>query len=135
MGREVHILSHLAPVYPKAPRPLTYCADETVLGAPFYVMERLTGVILRGQAPAGVDLTPDVMRGLSEAFVDTLVELHETDYAAAGLGDLGNPSGYVKRQIEGWTQRYLNARTDDIPQSSRRPPGWPKHIPGNRAGR
>lgn len=119
MGREVHILSRLAPVYPKAPRPVAYCADETVLGAPFYVMERLTGVILRGQAPAGVDLGPNVMYGLSDAFVDTQVELHQMDYAATGLGELGNPTGYVKRQIEGWTQRYFNARTNDLPQVER----------------
>ena len=55
------------------------------------------------------------MRRLSETFVDNLAEIHEIDYEAAGLGDLGSPQGYVKRQVEGWTKRYYNARTDDVP--------------------
>lgn len=129
MGREFHILSRLAPVYPKAPRPLAYCPDESVLGAPFYVMERLTGVILRNQAPAGIGLTAGVMRGLSEAFVDTLVDLHRSDYAAIGLGDLGSPAGYVRRQIDGWTQRYCNAATDDLPHVERAAAWLAGHLP------
>lgn len=115
MQREFHILSCLSPVYPKAPRPLAYCADEAVLGAPFYIMERLQGVILRGAQPEGLDLLPPVMQKLSENFVDNLVTIHQLDYQSAGLGNLGHPAGYVRRQVEGWTQRYLNAKTDDIP--------------------
>jgi aminoglycoside phosphotransferase (APT) family kinase protein len=114
MGREYRILSHLADVYHRAPRPLVYCEDELVLGAPFYVMERIKGVILRAKIPEGADLSAGVMRGLSETFVDTLVELHGIDYDAIGLGDFGHPAGYVQRQIEGWTRRYHNARTDAI---------------------
>jgi NAD(P)-dependent dehydrogenase (short-subunit alcohol dehydrogenase family) len=60
-----------------------------------------------------------VTRALSENLVSNLVEIHRGDYQAAGLGDLGRPAGYVKRQIEGWTQRYVNARTDDIPDIER----------------
>ena len=114
MGREYQILLRLADVYAKVPRVLAYCEDETVLGAPFYVMERLKGIILRAAAPGGLELSPMLMRALSENFVDNLVEIHRVDYQAAGLGDLGRPAGYVRRQIEGWTQRYINARTDDI---------------------
>src|SRR5438045_429364 len=66
MGREYLILSRLYPVYPKVPRPLFYCADEAVLGAPFYLMERVRGVILRARSPAGLELSPTVMRRLSE---------------------------------------------------------------------
>ena len=119
MQREYRVLSCLNPVYPKAPRPLAYCADEAVLGAPFYVMEKLQGVILRGAQLAGVELPPPVMQKLSENFVDNLVALHRLDYQSAGLGDLGHPEGYVRRQVEGWTQRYLNAKTDDIPEMLR----------------
>lgn len=115
MSREYRILSHLFPVYKKVPRPLLFCDDESVLGAPFYVMERVAGVILRAQPPRGIDLSPKLMRGLSESFIANLAELHAFDYEAAGLGDLGLPRGYVKRQVAGWTRRYLNARTDDVP--------------------
>ena len=52
------------------------------------------------------------MRRLSETFVDNLAEIHAIDYEAAGLGDLGSPQGYVKRQVEGWTKRYFNARKE-----------------------
>lgn len=114
MGREYRILSRLHPVYNKVPRPLLFCEDESILGAPFYVMERVTGIILRAQKPRGVDLPPDLMRRLSETFVDNLAEIHQIDYEAAGLGNLGSPAGYVKRQVEGWTRRYYNARTDDV---------------------
>jgi len=101
MGREYRILSHLATVYPKVPRTFAYCADESVLGAPFYVMERLRGVILRATPPAGVDLDPERMRAISEAFIDNMVVIHGVDYEAAGLGDVGRPRGYVERQITG----------------------------------
>src|SRR5215217_5611806 len=115
MSREYRILSHLHPVYPKVPRPLLFCDDESILGAPFYVMERVSGVILRAQKPHGLELSQGLMRRLSETFVDNLAEIHAIDYEASGLGDLGSPQGYVRRQVEGWTKRYYNARTDDVP--------------------
>jgi aminoglycoside phosphotransferase (APT) family kinase protein len=119
MGREYHILSHLHRVYPKAPRPLLYCADETVLGAPFYVMERVKGVILRDSMAEESIPKPALMARIAASFVDNLVELHQVDYQAAGLGDLGRPAGYIERQIGGWTKRYHNARTGDIPEIER----------------
>jgi aminoglycoside phosphotransferase (APT) family kinase protein len=129
MSREYRILSHLHPVYKKVPRPLLFCEDEEILGAPFYVMERVTGIILRAQAPRGIDLSPELMRGLSEAFVENLAEIHEVDYEAAGLGDLGSPQGYVKRQVEGWTKRYFNARTDDVPSIEQLADWLAQHLP------
>ena len=153
MGREYRILSALKPVYPKVPRPLLYCPDDSVIGAPFYVMERLHGVILRNQPPvkglqapgdagtqvkglqapgdAGTqeNLTPELMRGLSHALVDALVELHTLDYRKAGLADLGKPEGYVERQVSGWSQRYQNARTDDIPGMERAMEWLAAHLP------
>jgi aminoglycoside phosphotransferase (APT) family kinase protein len=114
MGREFRILSHLHAVYPLAPRPHAYCEDATVLGAPFYVMDRIRGVILRKDPPPEL-LPAATARGLGESFVDNLAALHALDYRAAGLGDLGKPEGYVERQVRGWAERYRNARTDDIP--------------------
>jgi aminoglycoside phosphotransferase (APT) family kinase protein len=129
MGREFLILSRLHPVYAKVPRPLLYCDDETVLGAPFYLMERVRGRILRARPPAGLPPSPGVMRRLSESFVETLVEIHGVDYLSAGLGELGRPDGYVARQIEGWTKRFYDARTDDVPQVERTARWLAAHAP------
>ena len=119
MNREFQILSGIYPLYKKVPKPLLYCDDESVLGAPFYIMERAKGVILRIVPPEGMELSEEAMRRLSEVFTDTLVEIHAVDYHSAGLDDLGRPEGYVERQIKGWTERYINARTDDIPDMER----------------
>jgi len=115
MAREYRILSHLYPVYPKVPRPLLYCDDETIIGAPFYVMERVKGIILRSQPPPGLDLSSTVMRRLSETLIENLSEIHSVDYKAADLAELGQPQGYVHRQLVGWTRRYFNAKTDEFP--------------------
>ena len=121
MGREFRILSSLAgdgngnAPYDKAPRPLFYTEDESIIGAPFYVMERITGVVLRRKVPAGVDLSPEALGGLATSFVDALVELHALPYREVGLGDLGKPEGYVERQVRGWAKRYEDAKTDDVP--------------------
>ncbi len=112
MGREYHVLSKLSRVYPQAPKPYVYCEDEAILGAPFYVMERRRGVILRRKLPPGLELTPVIAERLGESFIDNLVTLHTLDYQAAGLGDLGKPEGYIERQIAGWTKRYQKAQTD-----------------------
>ena len=128
MGREYKILTHLHAVYPPAPKPVAYCDDPSVLGAPFYVMERIVGVILRRDPPAAL-LPPAVARGLGEAFVDNLAMLHGLDFRAAGLGDLGRPEGYVERQVRGWAERYKNARTDDVPDIDRVERWLVEHLP------
>ena len=117
MGREHRILSHLSPVYDKAPRPLAHCDDPAVLGAPFYLMERVEGVILRKGVPEGLVPDPELTARIAEELVRTLAELHAVDYEAAGLGDLGRPEGYATRQIEGWTKRYRRAETDQVPEA------------------
>jgi aminoglycoside phosphotransferase (APT) family kinase protein len=115
MGREVAVLSKLAPVYDKAPRPLAFCDDEAILGAKFYVMERRRGVILRKEVPRGVTLSASDARRLCELLVDALVELHAIELEKAGLADFGKPAGYIERQVKGWTERYGGSQTDDIP--------------------
>jgi aminoglycoside phosphotransferase (APT) family kinase protein len=129
VGREHLILSRLRPVYKKVPRPVLFCEDESVIGAPFYLMERVRGPILRARPPADVELSPGVMRRLSEAFVENLVEIHAIDYEAAGLGGLGRPEGYVRRQVEGWARRYVDARTDDVPAIERLAAWLSEHAP------
>lgn len=115
MGREYTILTHLRPVYPQVPRTLLYCEDASVLGAPFYLMERVAGVILRPHMPAAMRPAPALMAGIAAALVDNLAALHAIDYRAAGLSEVGRPAGYVQRQIEGWVKRYTAAKTDDVP--------------------
>ena len=115
MKREYTILKALKPFYPYCPEPLAYTEDPSILGCPFYVMERLRGIILRKNLPAGLTFTPGEMRQLCETLLDVLVELHQIDYHEAGLGELGHPQGYVRRQVEGWSKRYRNARTKDAP--------------------
>ena len=113
--REAGVLSALGAVYHKVPRILAVCRDEAVLGAPFYLMERALGIILRDRIPAGVASAPDDMRRLSEAAIDTLAEIHAVDYTAAGLGALGTPVGYVERQLAGWIKRCEAASTGPQP--------------------
>lgn len=110
MGREVAVLSKLAPVYSLAPKVIAYEETGTVLGAPFYLMERRHGVILRKDAPAD----QATIERICNLLVDALVELHAVDFKAAGLGDFGKPDGYVERQVTGWSDRYLKSQTDDI---------------------
>ena len=116
MGREYRVLSKLCDLFPPAPRPLLFCQDESVIGADFYVMERRTGVILRkSEPPTELSSNPETVRQLCESLVDCLVKLHQVDFQAAGLADLGNPTGYVERQVLGWVKRYEKAKTDDVP--------------------
>ncbi len=112
MGREYRMLKLLYEVYPKVPRPVAYCEDESVIGAPFYLMERVCGIILRRDLPEGVTITSAQMRTLSEEFIDNLAEIHSLD--PARFGDVNRAQGYVERQVRGWTQRYHDSRTDDL---------------------
>lgn len=115
MGREFRVLERLHPVFPLCPRPILACDDASVLGAPFYLMERLRGLILRRDLPAGLAYSPRAAHRLCENLVATHAALHAIDWQAAGLADLGHPQGYVERQVRGWNERYRRARTADVP--------------------
>ena len=115
MGREYNVLLKLHDAYP-TPRPLLYCIDDSVLGAPFYVMERVRGLILRRNLPDGLTLPHETARKLSESFIDNLAALHGLDYTALGLGELGKPQGYLERQVRGWMERYQGSKTHELPE-------------------
>ncbi|MGC8906892.1 MAG: phosphotransferase family protein [Desulfomonilaceae bacterium] len=115
MLREYRILSALRPVFPFCPKPLVYCEDESIIGAPFYVMERMRGIILRKNLPEGLSFSPAQMRKLCENVLEVHVALHAVDYRKARLGEFGKPEGYVTRQVESWIERYEAARTPDAP--------------------
>jgi len=129
MGREYRVLSSLGTVFPAAPRPRLYCDDEAILGAPFYVMERRYGIVLRKELPPGMVIDPPTARRLGTALIDTLALLHSLDYRAAGLGEMGKPQGYVARQVSGWSNRYTAARTDAVPEMERVATWLSEHLP------
>lgn len=116
MGREYYILNHLNQEFPYCPKAHVHCTDESVIGAEFYVMERVRGIILRTDIPAELNFDAGKTEALCKSFIDKLVDLHNVDYRACGLDELGKPEGYVRRQIEGWTDRYEKALTPDAPQ-------------------
>lgn len=129
MGREFRVLSLLKPVYAKIPAPVLFCDDLEVLGAPFYLMQRVRGIILRG---AGMkELAPDIetMRLVSLAAVDNLVQLHRIDVGSTELASLGKPEGYIERQVKGWIDRYFKAQTDNIESMAAIAAWMPDHQP------
>jgi aminoglycoside phosphotransferase (APT) family kinase protein len=129
MGREFRVLSKLHSVYAPAPNVLLYCEENSILSAPFYVMEPIHGVILRRDPPPGLDFPPKTARRLSESFVENLALLHSLDYAAVGLADLGKPQGYLERQVRGWIERYHGSKTHDYPEVEKLSEWMQQHIP------
>lgn len=115
MGREFRILRSIEDVFPYSPRALLYCDDESITGSPFYVMDRIKGIILRRDLPQGMAIQASQMEELCENLVNVHHELHSIDFNAQGLTGLGKPEGYVRRQVEGWSNRYRSARTEDAP--------------------
>ncbi|WP_424214548.1 phosphotransferase family protein [Streptomyces sp. BI20] len=114
MRREHRVLSALGSTPVPVPEPVALCADEEVLGAPFYVMEHVTGTVYRtaGQlAPLGPERTRAAVLGL----VDTLVELHAVDPAAVGLADFGRPEGFLTRQLARWGKQLAASRGRELP--------------------
>jgi aminoglycoside phosphotransferase (APT) family kinase protein len=128
MRREFNVLSKLSAVYPPAPKPILFCSDETVLGSDFYLMERREGLIIRGRIGdkrAGSSLSErfetssNYQTEVCRSFIRNLADLHALDYESAGLGEIGKPEGYARRQVEGWTNRYFAAKTDEWPELER----------------
>ncbi|HWF29699.1 MAG TPA: phosphotransferase family protein [Mycobacterium sp.] len=111
MAREYRIQTQLCGVLPYVPRTIALCEDPTVIGTPFYVMERLDGLIARKNLPPGVMLDPARTAQLCRNVIDLLIELHSVDLTATGLADLDKGDGYVARQVRGWCTRYRRART------------------------
>ncbi|MEO7731211.1 MAG: phosphotransferase family protein [Kofleriaceae bacterium] len=133
MGREFTVLTKLSAVYDRAPRPFAYEPTGDVLGAPFYLMERRRGVILRKEVPPALANDLPRVHRVCELLVDALVDLHAVDYAAAGLGDFGKPTGYIERQVSGWSKRYVDSQTDDIPALTESAAWLAAHLPAEGA--
>ncbi|MEQ1564416.1 MAG: phosphotransferase family protein [Myxococcota bacterium] len=132
MGREVRIVTALRPVFPAVPTVVAHCTDPAVLGCEFYLMDRVLGWIPRRSLPEGFD--PARTRLLCQAAVDQLIALHQVDPDRAGLREIGRGPGYVRRQVEGWTDRYRKARTPDVPDFERVMAWLAEHQPAQDAG-
>jgi aminoglycoside phosphotransferase (APT) family kinase protein len=99
----------------RVPRVLAVCADPDVIGAPFYVMERMEGEVVTSDIPPAFD-TPAERRRMAEELIDALVELHAVDWRAAGLEGFGKPSGYLERQLRRFIGLWEHNRTREIPE-------------------
>jgi aminoglycoside phosphotransferase (APT) family kinase protein len=116
MAREFRVLSVLYQAFPFAPRAYVFCDDHSVIGSPFFIMERKQGIVVRRSIPPEYADIPDAPRRMSEALVDALAAFHAVDYHTLGLETLGKPAGFIERQVEGWYGRWHNARTHVLPQ-------------------
>ena len=117
MGREYKVLKHLNPVFKKSPQVFVFNDDLKVIGAPFYIMERVNGEILTAKSAQEKKVSPKEFKTISDTWLDAFVEFHEIDYKTAGLSELGRPEGYVERQVTNWGKQYLAAATDDVPSA------------------
>jgi aminoglycoside phosphotransferase (APT) family kinase protein len=114
VAREYRYLGALRDTPVPVPRVYAFCDDADVIGAPFYVMERLHGVVPHDAGPVA-DLSAEEGRRLSERFVDVLRSIHEVDIDAVGLGDAAKRSGYLERQVRRWTDQWHRAKEADSP--------------------
>jgi aminoglycoside phosphotransferase (APT) family kinase protein len=114
MAREYRWLAAVHPLFPLAPRPYLLCEDTSVIGSVFYVMERRRGVVVRTEEPVGLAHRPEARRRVSEALIDTLVDLHALDVTKGALSELGKPAGFVERQVRGWSERWEGSKTSDV---------------------
>jgi aminoglycoside phosphotransferase (APT) family kinase protein len=112
--REFRVLVALADTSVPVPRPLLACDDLSIIGAPFYLMECVPGVVVRSALPPGFE-DPASRADLGLTLIDRLADLHAVDWQAVGLGDFGRPSGYLERQLRRWSGQLDASRTRPLP--------------------
>lgn len=117
MERECNVLVALQKAgYTKAPNPIMLFEDIDIIGAPFFIMEFVDGLVLRNRNSMGLLPTSEEFELLSKNSIDCLLELHLLELKNSGLIQLGKPEGYIQRQVEGWIDRYFRAKTDALPR-------------------
>ena len=114
MFREYNVLKNLKSQFTKVPDVYIYCENNEIIGAPFYLMERVEGYIIRPNLQQKDSPGKEIIQNVSKSLVSSLVELHNVDIDQANLNELGKINGYVKRQVEGWIKRYNHSKTDSI---------------------
>lgn len=118
MRREYRVITALAPTAVPVPTTYAICPDDSVLGAPFYVMERAIGTPYRLESELSA-LGEDRTRDITERLLDTLVALHAIDPASVGLSDFGRPEGFLARQVSRWGKQFAASRSRDLPDADR----------------
>jgi aminoglycoside phosphotransferase (APT) family kinase protein len=113
--REWRLLDAVKDVDVRTPRTLLGCDDESVIGAPFYVMEYCEGSVITSQIPAALD-TPAERRRMGLDLVDSLAEVHAVDWQACGLEGYGKPTGYLERQLRRFTGLWEHNKTRELPR-------------------
>lgn len=132
MVREYTVQKSLKDAYPYVPKMVALCTDESVIGADFYVMERMEGIIPRANLPKGIDLDVEQTRALCTNVIDALVDLHQVDYKEhPDLVNLGRGEGYCERQVMGWDKRYVKAKTPNVPSFGLVRQWLSKHTPAD----
>ena len=132
MVREYTVQKSLKDAYPYVPKMVALCTDESVIGADFYVMERMEGIIPRANLPKGIDLDVEQTRALCTNVIDALVDLHQVDYKEhPDLVNLGRGEGYCERQVTGWDKRYVKAKTPNVPSFGLVRQWLSKHTPAD----
>jgi aminoglycoside phosphotransferase (APT) family kinase protein len=133
MPREYRVLSLVNPVFPLAPRPYFLCDDASLLGFPFYLMERRTGLVVRRELPPGIPAEPSLLRRIGESLIDTLADLHRVDVEQSEIVHLGKPVGFLERQIRGWAGRWERAKTAEVPEMAAITTWLSRHMPSPQA--
>jgi aminoglycoside phosphotransferase (APT) family kinase protein len=131
MAREYRWLAAIHPAFPLAPRPYLLCEDVSVAGAPFYLMERRRGVVIRADEPPQLIARPGERRRVSRGMIETLARLHAIDVEKSGLSHLGKPAGFVERQVCGWTERWHHSKIEEVPEMEALAAWLPAQLPPN----
>ncbi|MBZ5608203.1 MAG: phosphotransferase family protein [Acidobacteriia bacterium] len=131
MAREYKVLKAVHPYFQPAPEVFHLCEDPAVVGAVFFVMERRHGIVVRDRVPPELAAFPDYPQRVSRGFVDCLVELHSVDIQKHGLISLGKPDGFLYRQVHGWFDRWIRAKTVEIPLMDRVIQWLTDHLPAS----
>lgn len=119
MSREFKVQKAVKSAFTKVPTMYAYTDKTDILGAEFYIMEKMDGIILSYQEARKLNVPPIDFKTIADSWLDTFVQLHLVDYKSVGLEDLGRPDGYVERQVTNWGKQYLKAATDDVPAAEK----------------
>jgi aminoglycoside phosphotransferase (APT) family kinase protein len=119
MAREHRIISALAPTTIPVPTPRAFCADPSIIGAPFSVMDFVDGAIVRDRQDAEREIPEALRPAVGDAMIDVLASLHAVDPDAVGLGELGRRDRYLERQLRRWSRQWETAKSREIPAVER----------------